>query len=70
MTPAHDLPSVTPETQATDVLRLLREKETDRAVVVDAGGRLLGFIDVDALLRFVNAGRLSRGAHDHPATQH
>jgi CBS domain-containing protein len=53
---------VTPETQATDVLRLLREKEADRAVVVDAGGGLLGFIDVDALLRFVNAARVRRGA--------
>ncbi len=54
MTPATKLPSVTPETQAVDVLRLLRERETDRAVVVDAGGKLLGFIDLDAILRFVN----------------
>jgi len=69
MTPARDLPSVTPETEASDVLRLLREKEADRAVVVDAGGRLLGFIDVDALLRFVNAGRLRRGGHDRTAPQ-
>jgi Zn-dependent protease/CBS domain-containing protein len=57
MTPALKLPSVTPETQAVDVLRLLRERETDRAVVVDAGGRLLGFVDVDAILRFLKAGR-------------
>jgi len=69
MTPAGDLPAVTPETQAVDVLRLLREKAADRAVVVDAGGRLLGFIDVDAILRFVNAGRLRRGAHDRTAPQ-
>jgi CBS domain-containing protein len=54
MTPAINLPSVTPETQAVDVLRLLRERAIDRAVVVDAGGRLLGFIDLDAILRFVN----------------
>ena len=54
MTPATKLPSVTPEMQAVDVLRLLRERETDRAVVVDDGGTLLGFIDVDAILRFVN----------------
>jgi CBS domain-containing protein len=59
MTPALKLPSVTPQTQASDVLRLLREHETDRAVVVDEGGRLLGFIDVDAFVRFVNARRLS-----------
>ncbi len=61
MTPSAKLPSVTPETQAVDVLRLLRERETDRAVVVDAGGRLLGFIDVDAILRFIKAGRTDRG---------
>jgi Zn-dependent protease/CBS domain-containing protein len=61
MTPAGELPTVTPETQALDVLRLLRESAADRAVVVDAGGHLLGFVDADAILRFVNAGRLRRG---------
>ena len=60
MTPAGELPRVTPETQALDVLRLLRESAADRAVVVDAGGHLLGFVDADAILRFVNAGRLRR----------
>jgi Zn-dependent protease/CBS domain-containing protein len=69
MTPAGELPAVTPETQAVDVLRLLRESAADRAVVVDDGGRLLGFIDVDAMVRFVNAGRLRRGGHDTPAPQ-
>lgn len=69
MVPALNLPSVTPETQASDVLKLLRERETDRAVVVDAGGRLLGFIDVDAILRFVNAGRLRR-ERNRTAPQH
>lgn len=63
MTPAPELPSVTPETRATDVLRLLREREADRAVVVDSGGRLLGFVDADAILRFVNAARLRRARH-------
>ena len=57
MTPAPRMPAVTPETEAADVLRLLRERQSDRAVVVDAGGRLLGFIDVDAFARFVNAAR-------------
>jgi Zn-dependent protease len=61
MVPAGELPAVTPETQVVDVLRLLREKAADRAVVVDSGGRLLGFIDVDAISRFLNAGRLRRG---------
>ena len=60
MTPAPDLPTVTPETDATEVLRLLREGSVDRAVVVDAGGRLLGFIDADTFVRFLNAGRLRR----------
>ncbi len=69
MTPALDLPSVTPETQATDVLRLLRERETDRAVVVDSGGRLLGFIDADAILRFVSAARLRRARPGRAAPQ-
>jgi Zn-dependent protease/CBS domain-containing protein len=69
MTPALRLPSVTPETEASDVLRLLRERETDRAVVVDSGGRLLGFIDVDAILRFVNARRLSGGGPDRTLPQ-
>jgi len=62
MTPALKVPAVSPETQATEVLRLLRERETDRAVVVDGGGRLLGFIDVDAFVRFVNAARPRRGS--------
>jgi CBS domain-containing protein len=66
MTPALKLPSVTPETQATEVLRLLRERETDRAVVVDDGGRLLGFVDVDAILRFVTARRLRDRSHGEP----
>jgi Zn-dependent protease/CBS domain-containing protein len=60
MTPALRLPTVTPETQAAEVLRLLREGEADRAVVVDAGGRLLGFIDVDTFARFFNAARSRR----------
>jgi Zn-dependent protease/CBS domain-containing protein len=68
MAPALKLPTVTPDTRASDVLRLLRERETDRAVVVDGGGRLLGFIDVDAILRFVNAARLARGSGGGPAT--
>ena len=69
MTPALKLPAVAPETQASEVLRLLREREADRAVVVDEGGRLLGFIDVDAIARFVNAARLRRGRPDRPAPQ-
>lgn len=60
MTPAPDLPAVTPETEATEVLRLLRMGGVDRAVVVDAGGRLLGFIDADAFVRFFKAARLRR----------
>ena len=45
------------------MLRLLRERETDRAVVVDEGGRLLGFIDADAFVRFFTAARTrTRGA--------
>jgi Zn-dependent protease/CBS domain-containing protein len=59
MTPALKVPTVSPDTQATEVLRLLRERQTDRAVVVDAGGRLLGFIDIDAFVRFFNAARPS-----------
>jgi Zn-dependent protease/CBS domain-containing protein len=66
MTPALRLPAVTPETQAADVLRLLRERETDRAVVVEAGGRLLGFIDVDAFVRFFNAARIRAGRGPRP----
>jgi Zn-dependent protease/CBS domain-containing protein len=63
MTPALRLPTVTPETEAAEVLRLLRERETDRAVVVDAGGRLLGFIDADAFVRFFTTARTrTRGA--------
>ena len=60
MTPAPDLPAVTPETAATEVLRLLRAGGADRAVVIDAGGRLLGFIDADAFVRYFNAARLRR----------
>jgi CBS domain-containing protein len=57
MTPAPRLPTVTPETEAADVLRLMRERETDRAVVVDGGGHMLGFVDVDAFTRFLSVGR-------------
>ncbi len=60
MASAPDLPAVTPETQAIDVLRLLRERETDRAVVIDAGGRLIGFIDADTFTRLLNVGRPRR----------
>jgi Zn-dependent protease/CBS domain-containing protein len=66
MTPALRLPTVTPETQAAEVLSLLREREADRAVVVDAGGRLLGFIDLDTFVRFINAARGRRGAAPAP----
>jgi Zn-dependent protease/CBS domain-containing protein len=66
MTPALRLPVVAPETQAADVLRLLRARETDRAVVVDAGGRLLGFVDVDAFVRFFNAARIRAGRAPTP----
>ena len=66
MTPALEVPAVSPETQATEVLRLLRERETDRAVVVDAGGRLLGFIDADAFVRFFNGARPRRGGAPTP----
>ena len=59
---------MTPETGAADVLRLLRERRADRAVVVDAGGRLLGFIDVDAFARFLNAARPRRGGATPPPT--
>ncbi len=61
MTPALKVPAVSPDTQATEVLRLLRERQADRAVVVDAGGRLLGFIDIDTFVRFFNAARPRRG---------
>ncbi len=68
MTPAPNLPAVTPETEASDVLRLLRERETDRAVVVDDGGRLLGFIDADAIARFLQSLRGPRtGAPTTPS---
>ena len=66
MTPALRLPAVTPETEAAEVLRLLRERETDRAVVVDAGGRLLGFIDADAFVRFFTAARTRTGGAPTP----
>ena len=66
MTPALKLPSVAPETQAAEVLRLLREREADRAVVVDAGGRLLGFIDADAFARFFTAARMRRDGAKPP----
>jgi Zn-dependent protease/CBS domain-containing protein len=61
MAPAPKVPQVTPDTQAVEVLRLLREREVDRAVVMDAAGRLLGFIDADAFMRFFNAARPGRG---------
>ena len=69
MTPALRLPAVAPQTEAADVLRLLRDGGADRAVVVDEGGRLLGFIDADAFVRFFTVARTRRGsvspsAHD------
>jgi len=66
MTPASRLPRVTPATEGSDVLRVLREEEADRAVVVDEGGHLLGFIDVEAIIRFVHAALPQRGGPDLP----
>lgn len=67
MTPTADLPTVTPETGAADVLRLLREKEADRAVVVDRGGRLLGFVDAEAFARFLSVRRRPDGRLKPPS---
>ncbi|HEX5642253.1 MAG TPA: site-2 protease family protein [Thermoleophilia bacterium] len=68
MTPAPEMPAVAPDTGAVEVLRLLRERESDRAVVVDPGGRLLGFIDVDAFTRFLSVARPRRRGVPPPAT--
>jgi Zn-dependent protease/CBS domain-containing protein len=62
MTPALELPAVSPETDAAAVLRLLRDGEADRAVVVDGAGRFLGFIDAEAFARFLSAARFGRTA--------
>lgn len=52
MTPADQLPTVAVDTPAVETLRLLRRRRADRAVVVDAGGRLVGYIDGAAVTRF------------------
>lgn len=65
MTPAPKVPTVALDTQAVDVLRLLREREVDRAVVVDETGQVLGFIDLDAFSRFFNVALARRRRQRH-----
>ena len=63
MTPALELPAVTPgDRGGRGPAAAARAREADRAVVVDEGGRLLGFIDVDAFARFFTAARTRRAA--------
>ncbi len=61
MTRAEDLPTVSPETGAADILRLLRERAADRAAVVDREGRMIGFVDADAFTRFLTVRRRPDG---------
>jgi Zn-dependent protease len=52
MVPAEKLLTVTPETPADEALRLLLKDDVDRLAVVDAEGRLVGFVDQDAIDRY------------------
>jgi len=52
MVPAEKLLTVTPETPADEALRLLLKDEVDRLAVVDAEGRLVGFVDQAAIDRY------------------
>jgi Zn-dependent protease/CBS domain-containing protein len=70
MTPARDVPTVTPQTPAADVLRLLHDRSADVAVVVDEGGGLLGFVDLEAFARFLNSARLRRAGHQSVTPRH
>jgi Zn-dependent protease len=52
MVPAEKLLTVTPETPADEALRLLARDDVDRLAVVDADGRLVGFVDDTAIARY------------------
>lgn len=52
MVPAEELSTVTPETPAEDALRLLLKDKVDRLAVVDAEGRLVGFVDQTSIARY------------------
>ena len=52
MVPAEKLLTVTPETPADEALRLLLKGEVDRLAVVDAEGRLVGFVDQASIDRY------------------
>jgi Zn-dependent protease len=52
MVPAEKLLTVTPETPADEALRLLLKDDVDRLAVVDAEGRLVGFVDQTSLERY------------------
>ncbi len=64
MVPAEALPSVSPDDDATAVLRAMRDRSADRAVVVDEEGHLLGFIDRAAVARYT---RYPHRRHETPA---
>ncbi len=51
MTRLEDLHSVTPTTQATDVLKLFSQTGVAQIPVIDAGGQLVGFVTRENILR-------------------
>ena len=52
MVPAEKLLTVTPETPADEALGLLLKDDVDRLAVVDAEGRLVGFVDQASIERY------------------
>ncbi len=55
MVPAEQLQTVAPDTPAAEALRLLRKDKVDRLAVVDAEGRLVGFVDEASIARYALA---------------
>ena len=57
MSPASDVPPVTPDTPAVDAVRLMRARGADRLAVIGQG-RLLGFVDhitVERAVRLISS---------------
>ncbi len=67
MVPAEALPSVSPDDDAIAVLRAMRDRSADRAVVVDGQGHLLGFIDRAAVVRYTRYPHHRHDAHTREA---
>lgn len=63
MMPAEETPIVTPDTPASEAIKLMATRGVDRVAVLD-GGRLVGFVDQAAAVRYARYRSGSGGTED------